>query len=72
MGIQCRKVNKIKPLRQKKGRVGLSERVDYGVSSTKAPCVIWAAKGCEEIRRRKTRVRSREYVGTSLSAQVKL
>ena len=51
-------------MRQKKGKAGLFERVDYGVSSTKAPCVIWAAKGCEEIRRRKTRVRSREYVGT--------
>ena len=39
------------------------------MSSTKAPCVIWAAKGCEEIHRRKTRVRSREYVGTLLSVQ---
>ena len=59
-------------MRQKKGEAGLFERVDYGVSSTKVSCVIWAAKGCEEIHRRKTRVRSREYVGTSLSAQVML
>ncbi|MBQ2697009.1 MAG: hypothetical protein IJF61_06875 [Clostridia bacterium] len=59
-------------MRQKKGRAGLSERVDYGVSSTKALCVIWTAKGCEEIHRRKTRVRSREYDGTLLSAQLLL
>ncbi len=34
-----------KPLRQKKGRAGLFERVDYGVSSTKALCVIWTVEG---------------------------
>ena len=40
------------------------------MSSTKVSCVIWAAKGCEEMHRRKTRVRSREYAGTLLSALV--
>ena len=36
------------------------------MSSTKVPCVIWTAEGCEEIHRRRTRVRSREYVSTLL------
>lgn len=35
-----------KPLRQKKGRIGLSKRVDYGASSIKALCVIWTVEGC--------------------------
>jgi len=40
-------------LRQKKGRTGLLERVDYGVSSTKALCVIWTVEGsvkCTDVR----------------------
>ena len=42
-----------KPLRQKKGRGGLYERADYGVSSAKALCVIWAVEGsvkCTDVR----------------------
>ncbi len=35
-----------KPLRQKKGRIGLLERADYGVSSAKCACAIWTAEGC--------------------------
>ena len=40
-------------MRQKKGRAGLFERVDYGVSSTKALCVIWTVEGgvkCADVR----------------------
>ena len=40
-------------MRQKKGEAGLFERVDYGVSSTKALCVIWTAEGgvkCADVR----------------------
>ena len=43
----------LKPLRQKKGRAGLSERVEYGVSSIKALCVIWTVEGsvkCTDVR----------------------
>ncbi len=40
-------------MRQKKGGIGLSKRVDYGVSSTKTCCIIWTAKGrvkCMDVR----------------------
>lgn len=33
-------------MRQKKGRIGLFERADYGVSSAKTLYVIWTAEGC--------------------------
>jgi len=42
-----------KPLRQKKDKAGLSERVDYGVSSIKILCVIWTVEGsvkCTDVR----------------------
>ena len=59
-------------MRQKKGRAGLFERVDYGVSSTKALCVIWTVEGGVKCADVKTCVKSREYDGTLLSAQVVL
>ncbi len=32
-------------MRQKKGKKGLTERADYGVSSAKVTCVIWTVEG---------------------------
>lgn len=55
---------RFKPLRQKKSGICLKERVNYGVSFTKATCIIWTAKGCEEMHRRMACVNSLEYDGT--------